>query len=116
MCTLDRRIVTNLVQHLVTLVKDEDFDAAETKLLLTDQRVQPTWGGHNDVGVGVFVRQSFDVLLHRRSAVKDRGLDFWEVFAEACVFILDLVGKLSGVAHDEDGTLARHGLDLLESG
>ena len=30
---------TNLIQHFVTFVKNEDLNASETKLFVTDQRV-----------------------------------------------------------------------------
>ena len=49
-------IFTDLVQHLVTLVENEHFHIAEAELLIADQGVETTRGGHDDVGVGVFVR------------------------------------------------------------
>lgn len=66
--------------------------------------------------VGVFVGEGFDILLHRCSAVKYCCFHFWEIFAEPGVFVLDLVGELTGVAHNKDCALARHRLDLLECG
>ena len=64
--------------------------------------------------VCVFVRQSFDVFLHGRSAVKDSSLDVWKVLAESGIFILNLVGEFASVTHDKSGTLAWHWLDLLK--
>ena len=66
--------------------------------------------------VGVFVGEGFDILLHWCSAIKDCCLHFWEVFAEPGVFILNLVGELTGVAHNKDRALAGHRLDLLKCG
>ncbi len=105
---------TNLIQHLVTFIKNEDLHASETKLLVADQGIQPTGGSDDDVRVSVFVGQRFDILLHRCSAVKDSCLDVWKVFTEPGIFVLDLVGEFTGVAHDKSGTLAGHWLDLLK--
>lgn len=105
---------TNLIQHLVTFVKNEDLYTSETELLVADQCVQPTRCGDDDVRVGVFVCQCLDVLLHRRSTVKDSSLDIWKVLAEPGIFVLDLICEFTGVTHDESGALARHWLDLLK--
>ena len=105
---------TNLIQHLVTFVKNEDLHASETKLLVADQRVQPTGCGNDYVRMSVFVRKRFYVLLHGRSTVKDPSLDVWKVFAEPGIFVLDLVGEFARVTHDKSGTLAGHWLDLLK--
>jgi len=105
---------TNLIQHLIALIKDEDLDIPKPKFLLSDQGVQSAGCRNDDVGVGVLISQGFDILLHRRSAVEDCRLDLRKVLAEACVLILNLVCQLAGVAHNKDGALARYWLDLLE--
>lgn len=66
--------------------------------------------------MSVLVLQDLDVLLHRGTTVEDRGLDLGHVLAETSVFVLDLVGQLAGMAHDQDRGLARDRLDLLERG
>lgn len=108
--------LTNLVQHLVTLIEDESLDVAEAKLLVSNQSVQTTRCGDDDVWVGLLVGQKLNVLLHWSTAVKDSGLDVRHVLAESGILVLDLVGELTGVAHDEDRGLAIDGLDLLQTG
>lgn len=107
---------TDLVKHLVTLVKHELLDGAQAKGLLAHQSVETAGSRHDDVRVSLLVLQNLLVLLDGGTAVKDASLDVREVLGEAGVFILDLVGQLSGVAHDEDGAFAIDRLDLLEGG
>lgn len=107
---------TNLIQHLVTLVKNEGLHAAERQLLLANQRVQTTWSTNDDVGVRLLVREHFNILLHRGTTVEHGSLDIRQVLAESRVLVLDLVRQLAGVAHDKDGAFARNRLQLMESG
>lgn len=84
--------LTNLVEHLVTLIEDESLDVAQRELLITDQGVQTTGGGDDNVGVGLLVLEKLDVLLDGGTTVEDRGLDIGEVLGETSVLVLDLVG------------------------
>jgi hypothetical protein len=93
---------TNLVEHLITLIEDENLAASKAQVLVADQGVQTTWGGHDNVRVGVLVLQDLGVLYDRGSSVEDSGLDLWHILAEPSVLVLDLVGQLAGVAHDEN--------------
>jgi hypothetical protein len=68
------------------------------------------------VWVGLLVLQDLGVLLDRGSTVEDSGLDLWHVLAESGVFVLDLVGQLASVAHDENRALSRDRLNLLKGG
>ncbi len=43
-----------------------------------------------------------------------RGVYVRHVLAEAVVLVTDLVSQLSGVAHNNDGDLSVHRLDLLK--
>ena len=107
-------LFTNLIQHFIAFIENEDFDISKAKLLLSDQSVQATRSSNNDMRVGVFVGEDFDVLLHWCPTVKDCCLHFWEIFAEPGVFVLNLVGELTGVTHNKDCTLAGYRLDLLK--
>ncbi len=107
-------LFTNLIQHFIAFVEDEDFDISKAKLLLSDQSVETTRSSDNDMRVGVFVGEGFNILLHWCSTVKDCCLHFWEVFAEPRVFVLNLVGELTGVTHNKDCALAGYRLDLLK--
>lgn len=93
---------TNLVKHLVTLIENEDLAASEAEVLVADQGVQTAGGGNDDVWVGVLVLQDLGVLLDGGSTVEDSGLDLGHVLAESGVLVLDLVGQLTSVAHDEN--------------
>ena len=106
---------TDLVEHLVTLVEDEALDVAEAELLVSDEGVQTTRSCDDDVRVSLLVGEELDVLLHGSTTVEDGGLDIRHVLCESGVFVLDLVGELTGVAHDEDRGLTLDGLLLLES-
>jgi hypothetical protein len=112
----DRPKLTNLVKHLVTLIEDEGLDIAQGELLVTDQGVQTTGGGDNDVGVGLLVLEDLNVLLDGGTTEENIGLDVGEVLGETSVLVLDLVGQFAGVAHHEDLALAGNGLQLVKSG
>lgn len=85
-------------------------------MLLADESVQATWSSDDDVWVGLWVLENLGIGLDWGSSVEDSGLNFWHVLAESGVLVLDLVGKLTGVAHDKDRALACHWLDLLKGG
>lgn len=105
---------TNLVQHLVTLIKDKLLDRTKAELLLTDEGVETTWGGDNDVRVSLLVLEELNVLGDGSTTVENGSLDLRHVLAESGVLVLDLVGELTGVAHNKDGGLAIDWLNLLE--
>jgi hypothetical protein len=107
---------TDLVKHLVTLIENESLDVAKGQLLVTDERVETTGGGDDDVGVRLLAGQGLHVLLDRGTTVEDSSLDVGQVLGETGVLVLDLVGELTGVAHDQDLAFARDGLQLVKSG
>lgn len=107
---------TNLIEHLVTFVKNESLDATERELLVADKSIQTAGGSDNDVGESVLVRKRFDILLDRGTSVEDGGLHVWQILAESSVFVLDLVGQLSSVAHDQNGALPGNRLQLVKRG
>ena len=111
------RLLTGLVQHLVALVEDEALDIAEAELLVSDEGVQTTRSCDDDVRVSLLVGEELDVLLHGSTTVEDGGLDIGHVLCESGVFVLDLVGELTSVAHDQNSGNARLRLlvHLLES-
>lgn len=108
--------LTNLVQHLVTLVKNENLNTSQSQVLVANQRVQTSGSSDNDVGVLVLVLEDLNILLHGRTSVEHGGLDVRHVLAESGIFVLDLVCQFTGVTHDKDGGLSRDRVDLLESG
>lgn len=106
---------TNLIQHLVTLVKNECLDVTQRKLLVTDQGVETTRSSNDDVGERFLVRKDFNVLLNRSTSVEDCSLYIGKVLAEPSILVLDLVCQLTGVAHNKDGALPRNSFQLVES-
>lgn len=106
--------LTDLVEHLVALIENKLLDAAESKMLVSNKRIETSWCGDNDVWVGLLLVQNIDVILDWSTTVEDRSLDVWEVFAESCILVLDLEGQLTCVAHDEDRGFTGDRLDLLE--
>lgn len=107
---------TDLVKHLVALIEDEDLAASKTEVLITNEGVQATWSGDNDMWVSLVVLEDLGIGLNWSSSVEDSGLDLWHVLAESGVLVLDLVCKLTSVAHNEDRALASDRLDLLKGG
>ena len=107
---------TYLVKHLVAFVQNEGLDVAKGEHLVSDKGVESARCSNDDIWVGLFVLEQIDVFLNRCAAVEDRGLDVREVLAEASVFVLDLVGELSSMAHDQDGGFSRNGLELMQGG
>lgn len=106
--------LTDLIQHLVALVQDKGLDVSEGQLLVSDQRIQAAGSADDNVGIGLLVGQDLNILLHGRASVEHGGLDVREIFAESCVFVLDLIRQLTGVAHDEDGAFPGNGLQLVQ--
>ena len=109
-------LLTYLVKHLVALIQNKYLDASQAQVLVPDQGVETAGGGDDDVGMLVLVLQNLNVLLHGGAAVKDGRLDVGHIFAEPCVLILDLICKLTRVAHHENRGLSRNRVDLLEGG
>src|SRR6266536_5724210 len=109
------RFLTNLIQHLVTLIKNEDLAAAEAQELVTDESVQTTWCGDDDVWMCLLVLENLGILLDGSSTIEDCSFDIWHIFAETCVFVLDLICKLTSVTHNENGCFASDWFHLLKS-
>lgn len=105
---------TNLIQHLVTLVKNECLDVTQRELLVTDQSVETTRSSNDDVGERFLVGKDFDVLLNWSTSVKDCSLHIGKVLAEPSILVLDLVCQLTSVTHNKDGAFPRNSFQLVE--
>ena len=106
---------TNLIQHLVALIKDKHPHTAQPKVFIADQSIQTTRGADNNVGVRLLVFENLGILLDRSAAVENTSLDVWHVLAEAVVLIPDLERQLTCVAHNQHRALPSDGFDLLKS-
>ena len=105
-----------MVKHLVAFIKDEDLAAVETEVLVSNKSIQSTRCGDDDMRMGLLILQNLGIFCDGSSAIENCCLHVRHILAETCVLILDLVSKLTSVAHDQDRSLASDGLDLLESG
>jgi len=94
--------LTNLIEHLVTLIEHKALDVAQAKVLVTNEGVETTRGGDDDVRVGLLVRENVDVVLDGSTAIEHSGLHVRQVLAETRILVLDLECQLAGVAHDQD--------------
>lgn len=104
-----------MIQHLITLIENEDLAAAETQEFVSYKSVQSTRCRNDDMRMCLLVLQDFGVLLNRSSTVEDGCFDIRHVLAESCVLVLDLICQFTSVTHDEDGGLAIDWLNLLKS-
>jgi len=84
-------------------------------MFVTNQSIQPTGGGDNNVWMCFLVLQDFGILDHGCSSVEDGSLYVWQILAETSIFVLDLVSQLASVAHDQDRSLTSDWLYLLQS-
>lgn len=94
------KLLTRLVKHLVALVQDKVLQIGKTEVLVANKGVDATGCSDNDVGVRVLVAKELNVLLYGGSSVEDTDLDVGQELGKAVVLVADLVGQLTGVAHD----------------
>jgi hypothetical protein len=108
--------LTSSFENLITLINDKGLDVAEAQVLVSNERVQTTRGGNNNVRALGLVLNKVNVLLSRGTTVKNSGANIRQVFGETRVLVLNLVGQLTGVAknHNRDFTINR--FNLLKSG
>lgn len=105
---------TNLVKHLVTFIKNEDFATAKSEKLVSYEGVQTTRCGNNNMRMGVSVLQYFGVFLYGCSSVEDGSLDVWQILGKTSILILDLICQFTSVTHNKDRCFAGDRLDLLK--
>lgn len=106
---------TNLVQHFVAFIENEDLNVAEAELRVANKGVQTARGANNNVRNRILVGEELDVFVDWRSAVEDTRFHVRHPFLEASVLIADLVSQLTGVAHDQDCRLSRNRVEKLKS-
>lgn len=106
--------LTRSVEHLVTLVENEDANATKAESLVTDQGLETARSTDNNMRASLLVLQGLHVGLDGGTTVEDASLDARQVLAETVVLVTNLVGQLASVAHDHDGDLSIDGLDLLK--
>jgi hypothetical protein len=128
-------VLTRLVKHLVTLVENKVLQVGEAEMPVTDERIDTSRCTNDDVRVRILVAEELDVLLNGCSTVEDTDLYVRQELGETVVLVPDLVGELTGVAHnqnrsdtglrllvhllegseDEDGCLSETRLGLAEN-
>jgi hypothetical protein len=115
-CTSPSSALTRLIEHLVALIEDENADLAKSKVLIAGESPKTTRSTNDNMGACVLALQDLNILLDGSATVEDTGLDIRKILAEAVVLIANLVGQLTGVAHDNNRNLAIDGLNLLKRG
>lgn len=83
-------------------------------MLITNQCVQSTGRRDDNMRMLILIFQNRNIILHRSTTVENSSTDIRHVLAETRVLVLDLVGKLTSVAHDQYRYLARNRVDLLK--
>ena len=91
-----------MIEHLVALIKNKGFDESKREVAITNESVQSTWCGDNDVGCGLLVLDLGNIVLNRGAAVEDLNLDIWQILAESGILISDLESQLTSMTHDDD--------------
>jgi len=115
---IEGRGLTRLVEHLVTLIENKVLEVSKTEMPVTHESVDTTRRSDDNVRVSILVTKELDILLHGCASVEHTNPNIGQELGEAVVLVADLVGQLTGVAHDEDGCSAGLWLlvHLLESG
>lgn len=108
--------LTNLIKHLVALVKDEHFQIPKGQVLVSNERIESTRRPDDDVGELFLVLQELDIFRHGCTTIEDCGLDIWQVLAESRVLVLDLEGQFSSVTHNEHLALAGNRIKRVKRG
>ena len=93
----------DLLQHLVALVEHKVLDMLQVESASSGQCQDTSRSTDNNVRAILFDRLL--VLLDANATKENSNLYSRHVFTKALVFLTDLKGQLSGVAHDQDGHL-----------
>lgn len=93
-------LLTQLLQHLIALIKNKVFDVLQAEVLLEDECADTPGGSHNNMRAVLF--QDLLILLDGHATEEHRYLDGGHVLGETLILFADLEGQLSSVAHDKD--------------
>lgn len=93
-------LLTQLLQHFITLIKHKVFDVLQAEALVVDEGQCTSWSSDDDVRT-VFL-QDVLVLLHGHATEEHGHFNAGHVLGEALVLFADLEGQLSSVAHYKD--------------
>lgn len=108
-----RRTLTQLLQHLVAFVEDEMFEIFQVKLLVANERENSArCADHN---MWRHCLQSLFVLLHWHATEEHPNFNAGHVLAETLVFLADLEGQLTSVAHNQNVDIVVGWFQLLKS-
>ena len=101
-----KKRLTELFQHLVTLVENKVLDLRGVELLVADERHHTTGGADNDVRALLLGGKDLLVGRDRGSTVEDGGADLRHVLRETRELVTDLVREFTGVTEDNNADLA----------
>lgn len=93
-------MLTQLLQHLITLVQDKVLDVLQVEGFVADQGENSARRPYHDVRAALL--QYILVLLDGHAAEEHGHLDRGHVLGEALVLLTDLKGQLTRVTHDQN--------------
>jgi hypothetical protein len=105
---------TELLEHFIALVQDEELHLVQLERLSSDQRKEPSRSANQDVRRGRL--EHLLLLEHRLASIDHLGLHSGHVFREAVELLLDLVGQLVSVADHKGRDWVRLGVQTVEDG
>ena len=94
-----KKTLTQILQHLVTLVQNKVSDTAQTQNLAASQGQQTSWRAHHNVWTRPL--QGVLVSLDGEAPEEHRNLEIGGVLAEALIVLADLIGKFTCVSHHQ---------------
>mmetsp|Transcript_19066 Transcript_19066/g.37424 ORF Transcript_19066/g.37424 Transcript_19066/m.37424 type:complete len:219 (-) Transcript_19066:95-751(-) len=112
---LDITAHIELLENLIALINDKVLDVGKIHNLVLDGELEHAAGG-TDNNVGAVLLEDLAVLSGGDTTEEHGGLDILEELAEALVLVVNLKGKLTGVAEHNHRDLVLDGLKLVESG
>lgn len=106
--------LTELFKHLVALIKNEVFNVFGVEKFVSDEGIEATGGGNDDVRALSLVLEGFSVLGNGSSSIECANANIGHVLGKARVLVLDLECQFTRVAENEDRHFTVHGLELLQ--
>ncbi|GFE55550.1 membrane transporter protein, putative [Babesia ovis] len=113
---LDIRTHVELLEALVTLVKDEVTDTLHVEVLTLNKSQETTWCTNEDVRAFLRVLQHLNVTSNGHTSIHHFTTYTIHVLRETVKLVLDLVSKLTSVANTQTGnTVSRRGNSITTS-
>lgn len=106
--------LTELFEHLVTLVKDEMFNVFGVQDLVSSEGVQSTRSGDDDMRAFGLVFEDLGIFGDGRASIECADTDIGHVLSKASILVLDLECQFTGMAQNEHRHFTVHRFELLQ--